>query len=127
MILITGAAGLLGTHLAHTLAANGEQIRLFDFRVPESIPKGAEFIQGDIRNMEDVKPAVDGAGTVYHLAALMHVGKLDPGLIEQVNVGGVRNLMRAAQSGDVSRIVFASTIELYGVAPPNPCLSLIHI
>jgi len=121
MELITGGAGLLGRHLAESLCGDGRRVRLFDFREPERIPAGAEFFQGDIRDPGAVSRALDGVETVYHLAALMHVGKNDPSLMRSVNIGGLKNLMNRAGKSSVRRIVFASTIELYGVRPAVPC------
>jgi nucleoside-diphosphate-sugar epimerase len=121
MELITGGAGLLGGHLAKTLIGDGVPARLFDFRTPERVPDGAEFVCGDIRSERDVRAALEGVETVYHLAALMHVGGGSPALARSVNIGGLQNLMDCAEKSDVRRIVFASTIELYGVKPEVPC------
>jgi len=119
--LITGGAGLLGGHLAWALISDGVPARLFDFRTPDRAPKGAEFVKGDIRNEKDVSEALEGVETVYHLAALMHVGGGSTALARSVNIEGLQNLMDCAEKSGVRRIVFASTIELYGVKPEVPC------
>lgn len=121
MDLVTGGAGLLGSHLANALARDGRRVRTFDFRRPETGPEGAVFFQGDIRDAAAVGAAMEGVDTVYHLAALMHVGNCDPQLVRGVNIGGLETVMRCAEAARVRRIVFTSTIELYGVAPAAPC------
>ncbi|MFH1539694.1 MAG: NAD-dependent epimerase/dehydratase family protein [bacterium] len=119
--LVTGGAGLLGLALGRKLAESGRRVRLFDIREPESPPPGAEVVTGDIRDPADVDRAVAGAERVFHLATLMHVGKIRPKMVRDVNIGGLKNVMRAAERHGVGRIVFSSTIELYGTAPADPC------
>lgn len=123
--LITGGAGLLGLALGRRLAESGRRVRLFDVRAPENPPAGAEIMLGDIRAPGDVERAVGGADRIFHLAALMHVGRIRPKLVRDVNIGGLKNVMRAAAAQPtahpVERIVFSSTIEIYGTAPADPC------
>jgi len=121
MYLITGAAGLLGSHLARSLRDDGLEIRLYDFQTPENAPAGAEFFEGDIRDPDRLSIAMKGVKTVFHLAALMHVGRNNPLLMHSVNIGGLKNVMNCARKAGVSRIVFTSTIELYGIRPADPC------
>lgn len=119
--LITGGAGLLGLALAQKLVESGRRVRLFDVREPENPPVGAETVTGDVRDPGDVDRAVAGVDRIYHLATLMHVGKVRPKMVREVNVGGLKNIMRAAEKHKVGRIVFSSTIEIYGTAPADPC------
>jgi len=119
--LITGGAGLLGFNLALELHGRGAAVRVFDFRAPEQLPSGIEFVEGDIRDAAAVERACEGAERIYHLAALMHVGPIEPRTVREVNIGGLENVMCAAERRGARRVVFTSTIELYGVEPECPC------
>ncbi|MEW6203251.1 MAG: NAD(P)-dependent oxidoreductase [bacterium] len=121
MDLITGGSGLLGQALARRLAEEGRAVRIFDLRKPDELPEGVEFTGGDIRDGVAVDRVVRGAVRIFHLAALMHVGKIEPKVVREVNIGGLKNLMHAAERHRVRRIVFSSTIEIYGTSPPYPC------
>ncbi|HOX29329.1 MAG TPA: NAD-dependent epimerase/dehydratase family protein, partial [bacterium] len=120
MILVTGASGLLGTALVSELASSGEKVRAFDFRPSGQMPAGVDFVHGDIRDPSAVRRAAERCDTIFHLAALMHVGRIVPKTVEDVNIGGLKNIMDAAAGSGVRRIVFTSTIEIYGVRPETP-------
>ena len=121
MNVITGGAGLLGGRLAVELRDRGEAVRIFDFQKPGPMPEGIEYAGGDIRDACAVARACEGAERIYHLAALMHVGRIQPKLVREVNIGGLENVMAAAEKCGARRVVFTSTIELYGVKPEAPC------
>jgi nucleoside-diphosphate-sugar epimerase len=74
-------------------------------------------ITGDVTDVTVVRRAAEGARVIVHLAALLHVVAPPPSLraeYERVNVGGTRAVMEAAQMAGVSRVVFLSTIAVYG-------------
>ncbi|MEW5946136.1 MAG: NAD(P)-dependent oxidoreductase [bacterium] len=119
--LVTGGSGLLGLALARRLAGAGRAVRLFDVRRPDALPGGAEFREGDIRDAAAVDAAAGGAERIFHLAALMHVGRIVPRIVREVNIGGLLNVMNAAEKNGVRRVVFTSTIEIYGTEPDYPC------
>lgn len=121
MDLVTGAAGLLGYNLVLKLQSIGRRVRAFDYQRPASLPDGVEIVAGDVRDRAAMECALDGIDTVFHLAAIMHVGKFKPVVVESVNIGGLRNLLECAAASRVRRIVFASSIEIYGVEPSYPC------
>ncbi|MFI5166649.1 MAG: NAD-dependent epimerase/dehydratase family protein [Thermoanaerobaculales bacterium] len=114
--LVTGGSGCLGRALIARLLANGGSCRIFDLEDPfrGSPPSGAEFVEGDIREWEQVRRAVHGTDVVFHLAAAVHTG-IDADGVRDVNVGGTANVVRAAASCGARRIVLASTIGLYGL------------
>ncbi|MBO0912719.1 MAG: SDR family NAD(P)-dependent oxidoreductase, partial [Acidobacteria bacterium] len=82
-VLITGGAGFVGSHTAARLLAAGHQVRIFDNLTSQvhrdrqfsSIPKDVEFIQGDVRNLDEVEKAVEGMEVIFHLAAAVGVGQ----------------------------------------------------
>lgn len=122
-ILITGAAGFIGSHLVETLLENKiplQRIRLF---IPEkesldNLPKlNFEIVRGDIQNEADAKKAMEGVDLVYHLAALtIDGGKYFTGKeYTQVNVQGTENLLKACKNKKIKKFIFFSSIAVYGL------------
>lgn len=109
-ILITGSEGLVGTALRAALTARGAQVVGVDLA-------GIGSDRGDVRNLHRVRDAVRGCDGVVHLAAVSRVvwGERDPELCRETNVGGLRNVVGAAQeAAERPWIVFASSREVYG-------------
>src|SRR5205807_867571 len=75
--LVTGGAGLIGSHIVDLLLLKGYDVRILDNlepcthlgRKPEWVPKDVEFMQGDMRSTEDVERAVTGVDVIFHQAA----------------------------------------------------------
>src|SRR5207245_6242584 len=82
-VLITGGAGFVGSHTADALLEAGHEVRIFDSltsQVHEAglfsyVPKGAEFILGDVRNRDQLRKAVRDAEVIFHFAASVGVGQ----------------------------------------------------
>ena len=123
-IVVTGGRGFIGVNLIRKLE-DAQSVRVVD-SLQRSSPTGwkngqAEFIQCDIRNLSDLTEAFLDADSVVHLAAFGSVIESikDPGENFDVNALGTLNVLRAAVSANVSRVVFASTGgALIGDAPP---------
>jgi len=124
-IVVTGAAGFIGSHLVDRLLADGavRVVGLDNFsrgRLENVAQLGneprLELIQGDVRNRSAVTAAVAGASVVYHLAAQSTVmgGVREIGYTFETNVCGTFNVLRAAAEHGVPRVVFASSREVYG-------------
>jgi nucleoside-diphosphate-sugar epimerase len=118
-ILITGATGAIGSRVTDALEQKGHQIRTFSVDAPESdmFSPHVEVVTGDVTDKNAVKSAMQGVNAVVHMAALLHVA--NPSLdvherFQRINVGGTSNVVEAAISANVKRIVFFSTIALYG-------------
>jgi nucleoside-diphosphate-sugar epimerase len=119
--LITGGCGLLGRALATRLLAEGKKVRIYDMKSPpEEITDKVEFKQGDIRDRDSVIAACQGAEVVYHLAANMPQAKLPARGFWEINVGGMLNALEGSLKHGARRLVFASTIEIYGVHTEFP-------
>jgi UDP-glucose 4-epimerase len=126
--LIPGGAGFIGSNMARFLLEKGEKVRILDnFETGKrenlrEITKDIELIEGDIRNLDIVKKAVDGVEVVYHLAALGSVPRSmkDPATTHDINVNGTFNVLMAARDAKVRRIVFASSSSVYGQNPVLP-------
>ncbi len=116
--LVTGGAGLIGSHLADLLLAEGWRVRILDNlesqthagRVPPWIPAGAELVRGDVRDQETLAQALDGVGTVFHLAAY---GGYMPEMAKfvEVNSLGTARLLETIrdQRPQVAKVVVASS------------------
>lgn len=114
---IIGGSGFIGTSLARRLAAAGQAFRILDIRPSRSFPDHATRV--DIRDLPALTAAVaaSGADCLIHLAAV-HRDDIRPlSLYDEVNVAGTRNVCAAATAAGISRIVFASSVAVYGFAP----------
>ncbi|MFT5717909.1 MAG: nucleoside-diphosphate-sugar epimerase [Oleiphilaceae bacterium] len=116
-ILVTGAAGFIGRRLVKRLLDEGRQVSAFDVMAcPESLQgeTNLDWFQGDISKREDVKKAVHGCHSIFHLAAL--VGDWGQAALHQkITVEGTQILFELALSSlSKPRVVLASSIVVYG-------------
>jgi len=127
-VLLTGAFGNIGSHTTSELLRQGHQVRAFDLRKPRT-EKVAQRFSGqievcwaDIRNVDEVRAAVEGVEAIMHLAALIPPASVEqPELAEQVNVGGTRNLIEVAQAqANPPKFLFASSFDLFGYTQDQP-------
>ena len=126
--LITGGAGFIGSNMVRFLLEKDERVRILDnFETGKrenltEIAGDIELVEGDIRDMNIARKAVDGADVVYHLAALGSVPRSmkDPATTHDVNVNGTFNVLLAARDARVKRIVFASSSSVYGQSEVLP-------
>jgi nucleoside-diphosphate-sugar epimerase len=128
-VFVTGAGGFLGQTLVNTLISQGKAVLAFDYAAPKAETlarwKGkAEFRQGDIRDAKLVADLMAQSGTtdpVIHLAGILTAGcDRDPHAAIEINVGGTCNVLEAALNNGGRRVVFASTIGVYGRGLPQP-------
>ncbi len=125
-VLITGGAGFVGSHTADALIAQGHAVTIFDSLtpqvhprgLPEYLPKEAEFIRGDVRNLEHLKRVVKGFDVIFHLAAAVGVGQSMYQMVEYTatNILGTANLLQAIldTASAPEKIVVASSMSIYG-------------
>ena len=112
MILVTGGAGFLGSHLVNQLVEAGERVRVLEEPRAEvgHLPLAAiELFRGDIRRLEEVRQAVRDCRQVYHLAANPHLWTRHPGDYEAVNHQGTRNVLNEALRAGAERVLYTST------------------
>ncbi len=115
MILITGGNGFIGRHVVHCLASAGEPARAFDVIFGDDFQqayKGIETVRGDLLEKADLIPALEGVDTIAHLAS-KHVDHDGSGF-ERINVEGTRSLCQAAAAAGVSRVIYLSSVGVYG-------------
>jgi nucleoside-diphosphate-sugar epimerase len=123
--LVTGGAGFIGSHIAETLVRRGESVRVLDNLLTGKIENldgfhdKVEFIEGDIRDLETCRRAVEGVDYVLHQAALPSVPRSveDPLLTNAINVTGTLNMLVAARDARVRKFVQASSSSVYGDDP----------
>jgi len=133
-VLVTGATGALGPRVVAALHAAGYRIRTLSIDAPQPamLPEDVEVQIGDITDPQMVQAAMQGCNTVVHMAALLHIVNPPSALrskYEQINVGGTATVVEAAMQAGVERLVFFSTIAVYGdtggqivdeETPPHP-------
>lgn len=123
-VLVTGGAGFIGSHLVDRLLDEGfEVVVLDDFSAGrmENLSNcfgrdGFVLVRGDVRDGNFVRRVVEGVDVVFHLAALVSVpvSVENPVLVENVNVGGTLNVLKACVDTSVKRFVFAGSCAVYG-------------
>lgn len=116
-VFVTGATGVVGPALAARLLARGHAVRALVRRLPAGLPPAVETVVGSLADADALAEGARGAGAVVHLAAQLHVnvpGAHLDGLYQNVNVDGTRRVVEAARDAGVPRVVFASTINVYG-------------
>jgi len=145
MVLVTGGAGFIGSHLVERLLDTGAAVRILDnlstgslhnlqgaaHRVrthadsSRGIPNGGrlEVVIGDIRDGALVRKATRSVDAVFHLAAVPSTAlgdRMSPSELETVNVQGTLNVLQAAVTEGVGRLIFASSASVYGTPESVP-------
>lgn len=126
--LVTGGAGFIGSHLVERLVRMGGAVRVLDNFLTgkrENLTEWQdqiELIEGDLRDPQTVRRAVEGAGCVFHVGALPSVPRsvADPVLSHEINVTGTLNVLMAARDAGGVRVVFSSSSSVYGDTPTLP-------
>ena len=142
-VLVTGGAGFMGSHLVERLLERGAAVRILDNLSTGSLgnlqsvvdrlrahpdspgPRNGgqlEVVIGDVRDRDLVRTATRHVDTIFHLAAVPNTttGLLSPSELETVNVQGTLNVLQAAVTEGVARVVFASSASVYGTPESLP-------
>jgi len=124
IVLLTGAFGNIGESTLLALISKNYEIRCFDLHTErnEKISKklsqkgNFETIWGDIREISDVRTAVDDVDCIIHLAAIIPpLSESKPDLAKSVNIEGTKNIIKAAVNMDVKpKLIFASSVSTFG-------------
>jgi NAD dependent epimerase/dehydratase len=128
-VLVTGAAGFIGSHLTERLVREGAQVRALvhynsrnDWgqleRLPKDVLAQVEVFTGDVQDPFSVRKAVAGCEVVFHLASLIAIpySYVAPQSYVTTNVLGTLNVMQACLDEGVQKVVHTSTSETYGTA-----------
>ena len=132
-VLITGAAGFIGSHLAErlvTLGANVRALLRYDSQnrlghleeLDNSTRSRIAIVRGDLKDPEAVRAAVAGCDVVFHLGALIAIpfSYQNPTDYVQTNVVGTLHVLNACRDAGVTRVIQTSTSEVYGTAQTIP-------
>jgi NAD dependent epimerase/dehydratase len=130
-ILITGATGFIGSHLAEICVGQGFEVVAFDrynrnndwgWLEESEYKNDLEVILGDIRDYDSVSKAIKGCDAVFHLAALIGIpySYISPLAYLRTNVEGTYNVLEAGKLNNLEQILITSTSETYGTAQYVP-------
>lgn len=120
-IAVTGVSGYLGSRVAAALASDAEVDCVVGIDVvgpPAPVADAIEFHEVDVRDPELGK-FLTGADTVVHLAFVVDPMR-DEAEMADINLGGMRNVLAAADASGVGRVVYTSSVSAYGAHPDNP-------
>jgi nucleoside-diphosphate-sugar epimerase len=117
--LVTGGSGFVGSHTAEYLLRRGEGVRIFDTVRPD-VPgadalEEAEYFEGDVRDRDALKRAMEGVDYVHHNVALVPLTKAGD-VFREVNVDGTRNVMCAALEAGVDGVTHISSSAVYDIS-----------
>ena len=116
-VLMTGAAGGIGSRLRTLLKGVYPRLRLSDLRKPADLASDEEFIAADLGDYDQVKAIVAGVDGIVHLGGYSVEGPWET--IHNANIVGCYNLFEAAYRAGVKRVVFASSNHAVGFYPRN--------
>jgi UDP-glucose 4-epimerase len=129
-IMITGGAGFIGSHLCDKYTGEDHTVICLDNFMSGNLVnvrhllnnRNFKLIKGDVRDYDLLEKIMRDVDVVFHLAAQIHVDRsyIEPKLTYDVNVMGTQNILEVARLHDVSRIIYASTSEVYGSAQYYP-------
>jgi nucleoside-diphosphate-sugar epimerase len=116
-VLVTGATGFTGGHLARHLTGRGHQVRAVvrdRARAADLVRDGIEVVEGDLTRASSLQAAVAGVDLVYNIAALYRQAGLPPEVYRAVNADAVATLIESAAAAGVHRLVHCSTVGVHG-------------
>jgi len=117
-VLVTGATGFTGGHLARALAARGDEVsalvRTENPAATALARAGVTLVLGDLRDRQALAAATGGVDVVYHIAAMYRQAGLDDEVYRAVNATAVKDVIEAAALGGVRRVVHCSTVGVHG-------------
>ena len=116
-VLVTGATGFTGGHLARTLAGKGYAVRALvrdQGRAAALTQSGIELVAGDLEDRASLDRAARGVDLVYHIAAIYRQAGLPEARYRAVNATAVRSVIEAAARSGARRVVHCSTVGVHG-------------
>jgi UDP-N-acetylglucosamine 4-epimerase len=131
-ILVTGGAGFIGSNLCEALLKRGDEVKCLDNfstgkreniqHLTLEFPNTFQLMEGDIRNLDDCKKAVEGIEYVLHEAAIGSVPRSikDPINTNDNNINGFLNMLVASRDAGINRFVYAASSSTYGDSKALP-------
>lgn len=118
--LVTGTTGFLGAALLRELIADGRDVRVLvrpDADRSNIEGLDAEVVTGDVRDRDSLAAALQGCEVLYHAAAYYSLWSRDKRMMYDINVQGTRNILEAAMTENVRKVVYTSTVGCIGLWP----------
>jgi nucleoside-diphosphate-sugar epimerase len=116
-VLVTGANGFTGSHLVRALLDRGDRVTAL-VRISSDVSRlrglNITYAYGDVTDRASLDKAMIGIERVFHVAAFVELGLVDADRMRRVNVDGTRNVIEAARAAQVTKIVYCSTVGIYG-------------
>lgn len=132
-VLVTGAAGFIGSHLTEELLHSGAKVKAMIHynsnnhwgwleHFPQNLKDQLEICSGDIRDPYFMDSVIEGVHTVFHLAALIAIpySYVAPQSYIDTNISGTLNVLQACRRHKVKKVLITSTSEVYGTAQTIP-------
>ena len=124
-VLVTGATGFTGGHLARALQQHGHRVRALvrDPACPAAQAleqEGIEIVAGDLAHRADIRQAVRGSDDVYHIAALYRQSRHPDAMYHRINAEGPRHIVEAARDFGCRRVIHCSTAGVHGAVDRIP-------
>ena len=121
-VLVTGGAGFIGSCLTEMLTRRGVSVKVLDnlsLGRREWVPAGAEFIEGDIRDLDVCRRAVSGCTAVFHMAAMSRSAASLTNIEEctSSNILGTQNVLGASREAGVKKVIYSGSSTYYGNQP----------
>jgi NAD+-dependent farnesol dehydrogenase len=118
-VLVVGSTGFLGKSVARRLARAGHTLRLLARSGSnlDGLPTDAEIVRGDVTDPASLERAADGCDAIVHMAAMVKMWTPDRSVFDRVNVGGLHNVLAAAERAR-ARVVYTSSFMALGPAGP---------
>ena len=125
-VLVTGASGFLGGHVAELLSKRGDQVRALVRKTSnrkhlEGL-SNVEIFEGTVEDADRMREGVEGVDAIVHAAGLVKARSKDE--FFTVNVGGTSNLIQAARGGRLKRFVYVSSLQACGPSPDGRPISV---
>jgi nucleoside-diphosphate-sugar epimerase len=116
MILVTGATGLVGSHLIQQLVQNGEKVRaIYRSAIPfNQFGKNVEWVRGDILDILSLEDAMQNVVQVYHCAAVVSFNPSKISSLQKTNIEGTANVVNACINTGVKKLLFVSSVAALG-------------
>lgn len=119
-VLVTGATGFIGWHVARLLIERGERVRALTRPGSTVRELDVEAVTGDLRDRASLDRAAQGCRALFHIAADYRLWAKDPAELFRSNVEGTRNVLEAARSAGVERVVYTSTVGCIAMPQDRP-------
>jgi nucleoside-diphosphate-sugar epimerase len=117
-VVVIGGSGFIGTNLVEKLCLSKHEVKIFDKNYSKKFNSLVDI--GDVRDVVSLEKSLNGADVIFNLAAEHRDDVTPSSLYYDVNVQGAKNIVKAADTHRVKKIIFTSTVAVYGLNNPNP-------